>query len=816
MNKTFKIATKRITTIAATAALVSSTVFGANLAHYPTNFVDNSEFDGTVVIGSTADSAAATSIIADLTAELSGESEQVKITAKMISNNGGDIVSALNDKTTLNYGGSFDIENLDEDSTDLLANGDLDNDNYEQTLNFVGTDAVFDYKLFTEVDATDATDGLYFSNGAAFAQYDLTFTDSLGLQASSADNSDFVGETITIMGNEFTVLEISTSVLTLVGGANKVSLGEGETSTVSVDGVSYEVEVQSVTEDEVLLSINGESKSVDFDEVEEIAGVTIGITEIVDSSRDAVKGYATLVIGGQKIEFDGTNEIQLNDEDFTDIHKDYEISASWDGTNSAEVLSITYEIDNEILLEEGDSLSDVLFDAFTLSYDGVNSVDYSELKLTSTKDEIIFDGNLYNGNSIPSEFQISVDEDASILDTFFLGSDDERIIFSGSQIVGNATDSTVVSSLEEIYTGLTVSSDTTNVADELEFNLSNALLDMDGLLFFTLELDKEDMHLYQVSSTSDDSNPGDSEISFDDLIDSTDLNDRSADDLESDLESNTFTDNSIDSVTVDLSALSELTGETVGMSHNAQSVLYLENEMLLNFESAESGAFITLTYSSDADADDEAIFNETFTISFAQDTLDADTEAILMAVTSANNLDAEEFADDSDYDLIVDAFGTMVKYDTEDFNSVTFMVPDEEVFGTVSFNFGAAGSSVETYTVSADASAAKIAELESDGYTVTTEVLSTEAVTFDIVAPVMADEVSGMNDMIVVGGPAVNAVAVALLGEGVVGVSEGEAVVRYFSESNSVLVYGWDAAGTQAAANKLNAGGLTGEEVNVQ
>ncbi|NQZ85426.1 MAG: hypothetical protein HRU03_06930, partial [Nanoarchaeales archaeon] len=59
-------------------------------------------------------------------------------------------------------------------------------------------------------------------------------------------------------------------------------------------------------------------------------------------------------------------------------------------------------------------------------------------------------------------------------------------------------------------------------------------------------------------------------------------------------------------------------------------------------------------------------------------------------------------------------------------------------------------------------------------------------------------------------------VAASLLGEGVVGVSEGEAVIRFFAEENSVLVYGYDAAGTVAAANKLNAGGLTGEEVLVE
>jgi hypothetical protein len=917
-------ATKRITAVAASAALVSSAVF-ANLSVYPTNFVDNAEFEGTVVIGSMADSAAATSIIADLTAELSGDSEQVKITAKMTSTTGGDIVSALDDKTTLNYGADstagFEIEELDEDSTDLLADNDLDAENYEQTLSFVDTGAEFGYRLFDEVDANSATDGLYFDNGAEFATYTLTFTDALGLTATSSDaaNQEYIGETLTIMGNEFTVLEISTTKLTLVGGANKVSLGEGDVSTVSVDGVSYEVSVQSVSDDKILLSINGESKSVDFNEVEDIAGITVGITEIVESDRDAVKGYATIVVGGQKIEFGGS-EVQINDEDFTDIYEDYELNAVWTGTPSSESLTITYKIDDEILLSEGDSLSDSLFGAFTLSYDGVNNVDYSELAITSDKDSIDFAGNLYNGDAIPSEFQITADETVitADADVFTLGADDERIFFSGSVVntaVAETLDGTVVTALNTNFAAAVAATDASTVAGDLlatadvagvaangytvtltqndgldavpsitsetatdiviefdgdsntatwtdivtelnlagtftatltsptngadnvvgadgqvmtlaggaaavdattlTFDLSDAALDIDGQLFFTQETAKEDMHLYQVTSSNDDG--VDSEISFDDLISTSDYNDRGADDLESDLESNTFTDGA-QTVTVVLADLSEDTVENRNGRTGTDSTLYLENEMLLNFEAAESADSITLSYSSDADADDETILNDDIVISFSQ-VIDGanvdDTEAIKLQL-GGGVVTGMEFADDSDFDLYVDSYGTMVKFDTEDFNSVTIMVPDKEVFGTISFNFGDAGSKVDTYTVDAAMADAKVAELESDGYTVTTESVSTEAVAFDITAPVMADEVSGMDDMIVVGGPAVNAVAVSLLGEGVVGVTDGEAVIRYFAESNSVLVYGYDAAGTQAAANKLNAGGLTGEEVNVQ
>ena len=106
----------------------------------------------------------------------------------------------------------------------------------------------------------------------------------------------------------------------------------------------------------------------------------------------------------------------------------------------------------------------------------------------------------------------------------------------------------------------------------------------------------------------------------------------------------------------------------------------------------------------------------------------------------------------------------------------------------------------------------KVAELEADGYTIVSqETMTTEEVEFDITAPVTDSQASGSSDMIVVGGPAVNEVAADLLGlsfptyDSASGVNEGEAVIRFFESENSVLVYGWSAADTKAAADKFDA-----------
>ena len=152
------------------------------------------------------------------------------------------------------------------------------------------------------------------------------------------------------------------------------------------------------------------------------------------------------------------------------------------------------------------------------------------------------------------------------------------------------------------------------------------------------------------------------------------------------------------------------------------------------------------------------------------------------------------------------------------------MVPEEQVEASVSLVFGGEAASSMTVTVDESAVADKKAELEDEGYTVvSTENVAASAVTFDVTAPVMDSAVSGSSNMIVVGGPAVNRVAAELLGlsfptYGVAsGVAMDEAVIRYFADKNSIVVYGYEGKDTQAAVAKLNAGtGLSGDLVNVQ
>lgn len=793
MNK-FKKATKRITAIAASAAIVSSTVFGAGLSNYPSNFVENGKFMGQVVVGSDAapsDMTAAESLIADLKSEFSGDSEKVKIVAKK-SASGGDSLSAIDDKETLNFGENLaDVaEELDKDVSDLLEDGSLDNNDYTQEL--VLLNGEYNYRIFDEVDDEEvAKDGLYYAANTGYAKYVLDFEDEPDI-ADDDDKNSLVGETMEIMGNEFTVVEIDEEKITLIGGSNKIAVGESESATVSVDGKSYEVEVINVGDDEVLLSVNGETKTIDEYDTEEVAGVSVAVVELQSSSRDSIAGYAQLVIGGQKVELT-TSNVKINDEDLDDVYEDFDIEVTFLGSNLDQKFNgfeITYKVDENVVLGEGDSLGDILFDSFGLTYEGTNDVDYSEFKISTSKDEVKFSGDLFDGNELPTDFKLTTDDGTN--DQIYLGSDNKRIYFQGSDLAG-------VTSLIQSSSLDAIAYNADNVT--VEFNISAATTDVKNNMFFSLK-DDDEFYLYEITSIDKD----ELEIDFSDVLADKDTNAVDIDDVQSALELN-------NNVASNTSNILEIDTSNLGTPE-----LYLENELMMNFANVESSAFnsssnnvnLTFSYNSDVEMDDTAFESDEFVLNI-QRAADED-DAIELTIDSSNNdfISSDEVEDGSDFDVYVDHYGTMVTIDTEDKDDVVIKVPNKEVEAEVTITFGASGGA-ETKTVTVDAADLESAkeDLIDDGYQIVSEEeMSSEEVEFSVNS---ATTNGSGSDMIVIGGPAVNQAARDLMGISSytidqAGVNPGEGVARYFEDSNSVLIYGYSAADTTAIVNKVNAG----------
>jgi len=662
------------------------------------------------------------------------------------------------------------------------------------------------FMMGREVDSI--RDSLYSTythdNGDTFATYVLEFDTSIPLIGATFDE-DLIGKELIIMGNEFTVGEVSDDgsdnldKLVLIGGSNKIAIGEGETTSVKVDGKDYEVSVQSVNDEEVLLSINGNTVSIDEYDTEDILGINIAVTDLVDSDRDSVKGYAELVVGGQKVTLE-TGNIEINDEELDDIFDEYDIDVVFSGIGM-ETITITYKVDDNTLLQKGDSLMDVLFDTFELKYEGTNEPDYTEFTISTTDEEIQFSGTLENGEDFPDEWKMYYTTDGVIGGDLYVGDDDYRFFFDSANNVPHAADGVLYN------------------ATHLTFDVTDIDIKDYGL-FYAQDLD--DQFLYEITSVDDT----DKEVDFDELIEdkSNAEVDVGIDEWDTDLEDGAtyFTSNTTTLVRIDYTSL-------------GTAIMSLDGFLLIDFTDSEDAA---LTGTADAsfvlqldntesgvDGDDAAEEDDKFTIDISfptdvDDSLDIQIDEGNSDEESLGSLaDAIDGTDDNR--VYVTQYGLMATVDNDEFDTITIGVPEDQVYANVALVFGEGGSTssmIESFETEAEADA-RAEELEDDGYDVSVEESANEAVSFDVSAVTLDSDVTGTDDLIVVGGPAVNTVAADLLGlsfpsiREASGLSEGEAVIRFFEDENSVLVYGWESADTQSAATKLNNGGLSGDEV---
>lgn len=798
MNK-LKKATKRITAVGASVLMVGSAAFGAGLSDYPSNFVKDGTFNGQVVVGATAaavDSTSAASIIDDLKGEFSGNNEKVTISYKSTSS-GGEEFKLADASSELNYGeyiGTARTQKVDNGDMNILADGTfkngIDDQDYSQEVVFSSSNGRFEHSLNTNVNEQAISDNIYINDNVDFFTYTLdmdTPVDFSGDTTQAAIDSDMVGETIKILGSDYTItnFEVNTpgagagtlNRLELIGGANKVALGEGESSTTTINGKSYELSVASVASDKVLLSINGQSKSVDLYDTEDVSGVSVAVTDVVSSSRDSVKGYAEIVVGGQKITLENNKEVQINDEDISDFAPGYYAVTTFRGTagtSAFDGFSISFQADNEMVLKAGDVFEDPIFNVLSVEFKGTNSPDYSVLKFEESGDQVDITGETIDGVSY-SDALVASDQNYDGTPNYTLAGKDDNVNEDLMYVTGTAA------------------------------NLNLSTGDTKGVRFLTG--DKDTQYMWEITSFDTFTN----ETDFDDKLSSS-TNDNVAFDNWADLDGD---------ITNPAGAVNDF--NVTGFYDS----FAFANQRMVNLSNVPAGGNnVTLSLDTDdTDSDNTGGDTENLVVKFTEDT--TDNKANVVFFNSGSNVltgfaGKADIADsNNDVKEYVTKYGSVIRVDAQDSEYVEVETPDEQVYANVYLTTGASSSS-SSVTVDASAVDDKKAELEDKGYTITgTESSTTQEVGFDVTAPVLDSDVSGMDDMIVVGGPAVNSVAADLLGMSfptmgaASGVGPDEAVVRYFSDSNSVLVYGYEGKDTAAAADKLNKGGLTGSLVNV-
>jgi hypothetical protein len=148
----------------------------------------------------------------------------------------------------------------------------------------------------------------------------VTFSKPLNITSTS-----IIDQTIKLLGTEYTIgtgsaYTASTQKLVLFGGANVVTLKDGEEQPVTISGTEYTVKnVGASDATHAVISVNGVTKSAVKGSTYTISGLDIYVSDIYYYSKEAAVSSVKLSLGSQKLTLDGlAHEVTFGTSDTLD------------------------------------------------------------------------------------------------------------------------------------------------------------------------------------------------------------------------------------------------------------------------------------------------------------------------------------------------------------------------------------------------------------------------------------------------------------------------------------------------------------------
>ena len=326
---------KKIASVIASTVMLSSTIALAAAANYPAPFVSNGVADVAVVYG--AAQVGGTDLIAatDITVSLNNA---LVVAGTATTMTGGD--SFKLEKTTNKFNLNEDLNDIystldDEELSTVLASGvywsDANEDfDYEQKID-LGSAAL---GFWQDNDFNDQVPyiGFKLASGDHILNYTLDFTDAVdcgdfGLVVDTTTTDDCETTDLSMLGRTYYIVKTESTAngvkLTLLDSANSATITDGETSALTVGGVSYDVGIVFVDSDEVILDVNGAQtnklKEGDVFKVTGTEDLYIGVKSVLYNEKESGVSKVEISLGSGKIVLENKQEVEFNGEDVSDI-----------------------------------------------------------------------------------------------------------------------------------------------------------------------------------------------------------------------------------------------------------------------------------------------------------------------------------------------------------------------------------------------------------------------------------------------------------------------------------------------------------------
>lgn len=307
--------------MAVSALMVGMTMGAAAAASFPDPYSDSTS-DGVAIVSGTGTGVDDTVAVNSISNYLA---TKVKSSGGSVS--GGDSLKIDKQSTKINLrDGMDDVWGSaigDDDLPNLLADGTYVNDEnseypYTQKIN-LGSELNFTHFADSDYMDKDSSLGFHLQTGSYYVlNYTLDWTTSPESDVTSGgDLQDIETTDITILGKSYYVLDMDNSTLdmTLLDAASSTTISEGESTTLSVSGNSYEVSINFIGSSTVKLDINGQvTNTLSAGGTQKLSdGAYVGIKEI--NTQDYAGGTKTVEfsIGKGKLEILNGSSIEIND-----------------------------------------------------------------------------------------------------------------------------------------------------------------------------------------------------------------------------------------------------------------------------------------------------------------------------------------------------------------------------------------------------------------------------------------------------------------------------------------------------------------------
>ncbi len=396
---------KKIMSVIASAVMLSSTIGFAAAATFPAPFSSGSA----IVYGATGDTQM------DMAAAVNIQTAIGQISGAAGANvpEGSWQVKTSSDNFEIGEPIKSVDAYIDSEDLPILADGEISNEKgtakYEQFFYFDSTAAKISYQLNDD----DDTVGLFYkiSSDDVIARYVLDFTTSLESDITASVLDDIDDEEITILGKTYTIItavnsSASVAELTLMSGANKVTISNGEELTVGGKTVSVLVSASN----EAKFTIDGEttSKLVKGETAKLADGTYIGVADITYQSFAGGLMQATAYIGADKIELKDGSAMVVNGETISKAI--VTIAETYTSDISIDSITVNMTAEDDLFVPVNGKLSEakaldepqvLLTQNWDIVFNGLKDTTYETIELKkSTDSKIVLDFENLNGDKI--------------------------------------------------------------------------------------------------------------------------------------------------------------------------------------------------------------------------------------------------------------------------------------------------------------------------------------------------------------------------------------------------------------------------------